>query len=71
MVSKEYQFPEITEDMHSRIAKWHRYHNRGKCHARFHGTIGGDVSFEIVPTSIGEFITVKCSCGAKLDISNV
>jgi uncharacterized membrane protein YbhN (UPF0104 family) len=31
------------------------------------GAIGGDVTFEITPTSIGDFLTVKCSCGAELD----
>ena len=41
-------------------------HNGGKCANGYHGAIGGDITFEIMPTSIGDFLTIKCSCGAKL-----
>ena len=71
MVSKQYQFPKLTEAMHDKMAEWHETHNDGRCCNRYHGAIGGDVSFEIVPTSIGEFITVRCTCGATLDFDEV
>lgn len=71
MVTKEYQFPKITKEMHEEMAEWYKTHNDGKCAKSYHGTIGGDVIFEICPTSIGEFITVKCSCGAALDFDDL
>lgn len=71
MVTKQYQFPKLTKEMHDEMAKWYETHNDGKCNSGYYGTIGGDVKFEIVPTSIGDFITVKCSCGATLDFDEV
>jgi hypothetical protein len=67
MITKNYQFPKLTEEMHNEIAEWYKTHNDGKCAKRYHGAIGGNVNFEITPTSIGDFLTVKCSCGAKLE----
>ena len=67
MVTKEYQFPKITKVMHEEIQNWYKTHNKGKCARSYHGAIGGDVTFEITPTSIGDFLTVRCSCGAELD----
>lgn len=71
MVTKRYQFPKITEEMHNEMAEWYETHNDGKCASGYHGAIGGNVTFEICPTSIGNFITVKCSCGATLDFDEV
>lgn len=68
MVTTQYQFPKITEEMHNKMAKWYKTHNKGKCATGYHGAIGGNVTFEITPTSIGEFIDVKCSCGATLNL---
>lgn len=67
MVTERYQFPKITPSMHKEMQEWYRTHNDGKCAKRYHGAIGGDVTFEITPTSIGDFLTVRCSCGAELD----
>ena len=71
MVTKQYQFPKLTKEMHDEMAKWYETHNDGKCNSGYHGAIGGDVKFEIVPTSIGDFITVKCSSGATVDFDEV
>lgn len=71
MVTKQYQFPKITEEMHNEMAEWYKTHNKGRCANGRHGAIGGEVSFEITPTSIGNFITVKCSCGATLNFDEV
>lgn len=71
MVTKQYQFPKITEEMHNEMAEWYKTHNNGKCANGYHGAIGGNVIFEICPTSIGNFITVKCSCGATLYFDEV
>jgi hypothetical protein len=53
--------------MHEEMAEWYKTHNEGKCAGRYHGAIGGDVQFHIIPTSIGNFLTVKCSCGSELN----
>ena len=71
MVSNKYQFPKITPAMHKEMAEWYEAHNDGKCASRYHGAIGGDTTFEITPTSIGNFITVRYSCGATLDWEEV
>lgn len=71
MVSKKYQFPKITEKMHDEMAKWYETHNDGRCAKGYHGAIGGNVSFEITPTSIGDFLTVKCTCGDKLEFEEL
>lgn len=68
MVSKKYQFPKITQEMHEEMARWYESHNGGKCAHGYHGAIGGNITFEITPTSIGDFIDVKCSCGAVLNL---
>ena len=66
MVTKNYQFPRITEEMHEEMEKWYNEHNNGKCANRYHGAIGGEISFFITPTSIGDFLEVQCTCGEKL-----
>lgn len=71
MVTKQYQFPKITEEMHDKISAWYKTHNDGKCAKSYHGAIGGNVVFEICPTSIGDFLTVKCCCGASLDFEEL
>ena len=67
MVTEKYQFPKITPAMHQEMQEWYKTHNDGQCAQRYHGAIGGDVTFEITPTSIGNFLTVKCSCGCTLE----
>ena len=71
MVTKRYQFPKLTEEMHNEMTEWYETHNDGKCANSYHGAIGGNVIFRICPTSIGDFITVKCSCGAELHFDEV
>jgi len=71
MITKNYQFPKITEKMYEEILEWYETHNDGKCANGKNGAIGGEISFEITPTSIGDFITVKCSCGETLEFSEV
>ena len=71
MVSDKHQFPKITKEMHEEMAEWYKTHNNGRCANAYHGAIGGNVSFHIIPTSIGNFIDVKCSCGAVLSWEEV
>lgn len=71
MVSKSYQFPKITKEMHEKMAEWYATHNDGKCANGYHGAIGGNVTFKICPTSIGDFVDVNCSCGATLSFDEL
>lgn len=71
MVTKEYQFPKITKEMHEVMAQWYQTHNNGICASGYHGAIGGNVTFKITPTSIGNFIDVKCSCGEEISFDEV
>jgi hypothetical protein len=32
--------------------------------------IGGAVTYEFTPTSLGVVVVIKCHCGAKLDVSD-
>ena len=66
MVTEKYQFPKITTEIHQEMQEWYKTHNGGKCAPSYHGAIGGNVTFEITPTSIGDFLTVRCSCGSTL-----
>lgn len=69
MVSKGYKFPEFTPTMYARLKSWYEQHNGGKCVGHIHGCIGGGLTFNITPTSIGDFVTAKCSCGSRVDLS--
>lgn len=71
MVSKQYQFPEITEEMHYELSEWYVLHNNGRCANSYHGAVGGNITFEIRPISIGDFVCVKCSCGEGYELGLV
>lgn len=66
MITKEYQFPKIINEIHEEVAEWYESHNGGKFANGYHGAVGGNIIFEIIPTSLGDFMTIKCSCGKKL-----
>lgn len=43
---------------------------RHKCSRKGHyGTVGDKFSFTFVPTGIGTFVTVHCSCGKEKDLT--
>jgi len=61
-------FP-ITEEENEAIKKWTDEHIRSKHWDKTHnmsksfGAIGGNFTYEFVPTSIGTIGTIRCSCG--------
>jgi hypothetical protein len=66
-------FP-ITEDEQKKIQEWQNKHDIEVHHLdtperkmRAEGVSGGRLSYKFLPTSIGTFGTVKCSCGAEFD----
>jgi hypothetical protein len=50
-------------DKHLKEKHWDTHHN---CCKSF-GAAGGAFTFEFLPTGLGVFKTVKCTCGAKFD----
>ena len=65
-------FP-ITEEEDKKIKEWINKHEEEK-HPRTKmdymprgGAIGGCYSYHFVPTSIGTFGTIKCTCGEKFE----
>jgi len=65
---------ELSESQETKINVWKKSHDckyKKSSDEMFRGAIGGQYTYEFVPTSIGVFCGVKCSCGQKLDISKV
>lgn len=63
-------FP-ISEDEQEKIKEWQRKHDK-EVHGVTNVTaIGGKYTYEFIPTSIGTFGSVKCTCGAKFDFQEV
>ena len=65
---------EITDEQYEKIVKWDKEH---ECTLKpqhgidkYVGAIGGHLSVTFIPTSIGMFITVKCSCGKELHLND-
>lgn len=59
----------IDENTSANIDNWIKSHESE--HGGDHGCCGGKYSYIFIPTSIGVFASVKCSCGAKYDFSEV
>ena len=54
----------ITEQEWKDIEEWRDAHIQAKHGGdRYSGAIGGNLTFEFIPTSIGVIGTVKCYCG--------
>jgi hypothetical protein len=55
----------ITDEDEKKINEW------DKCAKDYHGTIGGHLRYEFIPTSIGVVKLVKCyRCGEQLDLTD-
>lgn len=61
---------ELSDRQEEKIKHWENTHD---CSTRgqYKGAIGGRYTYKFIPTSIGVFCTVKCSCGAELDASEI
>jgi len=73
----------INEDEERQIKEWEEKHDK-ECpiileyikrhgdheYASYYGTIAGGRTYSFTPTSIGNFITVKCCCGASFDVDS-
>ena len=56
-------FP-ITEFEEKKIKMWMERHGEVSCGGRYY-------SYHFTPSSLGTFATVRCSCGAEFDFSDV
>ena len=66
MISKEYTF-KLSEAQYEKLEKWfYGFHKMDE----FRGPIRGELTFEITPTSIGNFVTAKAD-GKELDLSEI
>lgn len=61
---------ELSDQQREEIDKWDKEHECTLNSDKYVGAIGGHLSYEFIPTSIGVIVNVKCSCGQKLDVSN-
>ena len=70
-------FP-ISEEEQEKIREWQKEHDKEvhgvtdtKGYLTKAGAIGGDYTYEFIPTSIGTFGSVMCTCGAKFEFQGV
>lgn len=64
-------FPISKEEMES-IKKWMKQHTIEKHNGNeYAGAIGGNYSYNFIPTSIGTIGVVKCSCGEEFEFQSL
>jgi hypothetical protein len=61
ILSPKYRLPRLDDEQIGRLNTWYKSHNESRCACAGHGAIGGGITFEITPTSIGDFVSVQCS----------
>jgi hypothetical protein len=49
----------VTDDQQQTIDDW------DECKDKYHGAIGGHLSYKFIPTSIGTILRVDCDCCGK------
>ena len=65
----------LTKEQVTKYHLWARYHqcrlrnNSVDPGERYAGAMGGADTFTFIPTSLGDVVTVKCCCGAELDLT--
>lgn len=61
ILSPKYRLPRLDDEQIGRMNTWYKSHNESRCACAGHGAIGGGITFEVTPTSIGNFVSVRCS----------
>jgi hypothetical protein len=70
MISKDWTF-KLSDTQYEKLEDWYyKVSGDKKNEWNYHGAIGGQLMFQIIPTSIGEFVTVRCE-DKILDLSEV
>lgn len=57
----------ITEEEYNKCLKWQTKHNKKHHKHQNFGAIGGQLTYQFIPTSIGVIGTCVCACGAEFD----
>ena len=62
----------ISEKEYVKYKEWYEEHKRTGCEIAtgYTGAIGGGLCIIFCPTSLGDSITVRCGCGAEIDITD-
>jgi len=59
----------LTEEEENKYKTWVKEHNK-ICPIKDTGAIGGRISFQFTPTSLGLITIVKCACGEELNLTD-
>ncbi len=54
----------LCDNEEAALARWRETHDPKCIYAHKSGAIGGALTFQFTPTSIGVLASVSCSCGA-------
>jgi hypothetical protein len=52
------------------LKKLNDFASNHKCPMRYHGAIGGALTYSFAPTTLGVVVKVTCACGAEVDVSD-
>lgn len=63
-------FP-VTKEESEAIAKWTNSHDEQVHNNKLSGAIGGRYKYTFIPTSIGTYASVFCTCGAEFCFRNL
>ena len=60
---------ELTEEEEQKYRTWIKEHNED-CQIKYSGAIGGKITFQFTPTSLGVITKVICGCGEELILTD-
>ena len=52
------------------LKKINEFASDHKCSMRYHGAIGGALTYSFTPTTLGVVVKLTCACGAEIDVSD-
>ena len=63
----------LNEKEKSEATEWLKKHDKTCKYKKLNkqGAIGGRITYKFTPTSLGVIIVVECTCGKKIDITDV
>lgn len=60
---------EIPDREAAAFIEWDKAHTE-VCPMRYHGSIGGRITYVFAPTSLGLVMKVNCACGEEIDLTH-
>lgn len=62
----------VSEKEWIKIKEWKKKHEQERHEGnKYHGTIGGNYTYEFIPTSLGIIGSIRCSCGEEFTFQNI